>query len=133
MFFGWKNAVPATQEGKDVICEFGDRRLSNLEDKEGNVVLLIRPQAAICDPNGVFTGIVEEASITGPTSDHTVECNGVTLKIQVSCGNIHLVGETIRFDPDPDMMWTVDVEPEGSGVENVPVRNKGLLERSFGR
>lgn len=133
MFFGWKNAIPATQEGKDIHCQLGDYRLNNLEERNGEVTLLIHPQAAICRPSGAFMGVVKEASILGPISNYTVECNGVILQIQVSCRNIHLVGELIRFDLDSNMMWTVDNEPEETVPEQEPEEKKGLLKRLFKR
>lgn len=133
MFFGWKNAIPAVQNGKEVSCQLGEYHLDNLDDMNGEVTLLIHPQAAIFKEDGAFTGIIKEATYLGPVSDYTVDCNGVTLQIQVSCRNICLVGESMRFDLDPNMMWTVDKEPDAQIVQEAPKEKEGFLKKLFKR
>lgn len=112
MFFGWENAIPAVQEGSMVRCAIGEFMFPTAPVREGEVFLMMHPQAAICTPSGMYGGIVREATYLGTISDYTVDCNGVILKLEVSCRNMHLVGEEIRFNIDLNMLWPVEDDPE---------------------
>ena len=120
--------VPARQEGSEVECPLGRFMMMNAEPYNGDVLLAIHPQAAMCNPSGKYEGLVKNATYLGTISDYTVECNGVTLEIEVSCRNMHLVGETMRFDLDYTMMWPVKDEPE-ERIEEPVVEKKRLFSR----
>ena len=128
MFFGWENAIPAVQDGSMVRCPIGEFMFLNAEPRNGDVLLMMHPQAAMCTPQGRYGGIVKEAVYLGTISNYTVDCNGVELKLQVSCRNMHLVGEELRFDIDMTMIWPVEDEPEPE-PEPVVQGKKGFLSR----
>lgn len=128
-FFGWKNMVPAVQQGNMIKCHLGEFMFLNAEPYDGETILAVHPQAAICTPSGKYEGLVKEATYLGTMSDYTVECNGIELMIQVSCRNMHLIGETIRFDLDLNMMWPVRrMLPEKVPEPQIEKR-KGLFSR----
>lgn len=127
MFFGWENAIPAVQDGSMVRSPLGEFMFPTVEPRNGDVVLMMHPQAAMCTPEGRFSGLVKEAVYLGTISDYVVECNGVILKLEVSCRNMHLVGEEIRFNIDLTMLWPVLDEPEPEPVETES--RKGLFTR----
>lgn len=129
MFFGWKNAVPARKQGNTITSAFGEYIVMGDGADEGDVMLMIHPQAAICTPQGRYEGLVKEAEYLGTISDYTVECNGVELRIEVSCRVMHLVGEMMRFDLDMTMMWPVNIKREtpADKVEAAPMK-KGFLQ-----
>ena len=127
MFFGWENAIPATQDGSMVSSPLGEFMFPMAEPRNGDIVLMMHPQAAMCTPEGRFSGTVKEAVYLGTISDYVVECNGVTLKIEVSCRNMHLVGEEIRFNIDMTMLWPVPDEPEPEPVVIEP--KKGFISK----
>ncbi len=131
MFFGWENAIPAVQEGSMVRCAIGEFMFPSAPVRNGDVFLMMHPQAAICTPSGLYGGIVKSATYLGTISDYTVECNGVLLNIEVSCRNMHLVGEEIRFNIDLNMLWPVEDEPEPEPSVEVPKKNRfaGLFKR----
>ena len=129
MFFGWENAIPAVQDGSMVRCPIGEFMFLNAEPRNGDVLLMMHPQAAICTPQGRYGGIVKEAVYLGTISNYTVDCNGVELKLQVSCRNMHLVGEELRFDIDMTMIWPVEDEPEPELEPVVQETKKGFLSR----
>ena len=114
LFFGWENAIPAVQDGSMVRSPLGEFMFMNAPMRQGNVVLMMHPQAAICTPSGRFGGTVKQALYLGTISDYVVDCNGVELKIEVSCRNMHAVGEEIRFDIDLTMLWPVEDEPDAA-------------------
>ena len=114
LFFGWENAIPAVQDGSMVNCPLGEFMFMNAPMRQGHIVLMMHPQAAICTPSGRFGGIVKQALYLGTISDYVVDCNGVELKIEVSCRNMHAVGEEIRFDIDLTMLWPVEDEPDAA-------------------
>ena len=126
MFFGWENAIPAVQDGSMVKSPLGEFMFPDVEPRNGDVLLMMHPQAAMCTPEGRFSGLVKEAVYLGTISDYIVECNGITLKIEVSCRNMHLVGEEIRFNIDMTMLWPVPDEPE---PEPVVIEKRGLFSR----
>ena len=129
MFFGWENAIPAVQDGSMVRCPLGEFMFPSAEPRNGDVLLMMHPQAAICTPQGRYGGIVKEAVYLGTISNYTVDCNGVELKLQVSCRNMHLVGEELRFDIDMTMIWPVEDEPEPEPEPVVQGTKKGFLSR----
>ena len=129
MFFGWENAIPAVQDGSMVTCPLGEFMFPDVEPKKGDVLLMVHPQAAMCTPQGKYVGKVKEAVYLGTISNYTVDCNGVELKLQVSCRNMHLVGEDIRFNIDMTMIWPVENEPEPEPKPVVQETKKGLLSR----
>lgn len=114
LFFGWENAIPAVQDGSMVRSPLGEFMFMNAPMRQGNIVLMMHPQAAICTPSGRFGGTVKQALYLGTISDYVVDCNGVELKIEVSCRNMHAVGEEIRFDIDLTMLWPVEDEPDAA-------------------
>ena len=130
MFFGWENAVPAVQDGSMVSSPLGEFMFPNAETRNGNILLMVHPQAAICTPSGKYGGIVKEAVYLGTISNYTVDCNGVILKLQVSCRNMHLVGEELRFNIDMNMIWPVEDEPDPEPVRAEP--KKGVISRLIG-
>jgi hypothetical protein len=71
--------------------------------------------------------LVKEAVYLGTISDYVVEYNGVTLKIEVSCRSMHLVGEYINFNIDMTMLWPVPDEPEPEPKRIEP--KKGMFAR----
>jgi ABC-type Fe3+/spermidine/putrescine transport system ATPase subunit len=127
MFFGWENAIPAVQDGSMVRSPIGEFMFLNAEPRNGDVMLMMHPQAAMCTPEGRFSGTVKEAVYLGTISDYVVDCNGVTLKLEVSCRNMHLVGEEIRFNIDMTMLWPVPDEPEPEPKRIEP--KKGMFAR----
>ena len=126
MFFGWKNAVPARKEGDMVYSCLGDFMMIGSKAGDGDVMLMVHPQAAMCTMDGKYEGLVKEATYLGTISDYVVECNGVELFIEVSCRNMHYVGETMRFNLDMTMMWPVDAEPERKATEEKGPKKKGI-------
>lgn len=127
MFFGWENAIPAVQDGSMVSSPLGEFMFPNAEVRNGNIVLMMHPQAAICVSDGKYSALVKEAVYLGTISDYVVEYNGVTLKIEVSCRNMHRVGEYINFDIDMTMLWPVPDEPEPEPVVAEP--KKGFFSK----
>ena len=127
MFFGWENAIPAVQDGSMVSSPLGEFMFPNAEVRNGNIVLMMHPQAAICVSDGKYSALVKEAVYLGTISDYVVEYNGVTLKIEVSCRSMHLVGEYINFNIDMTMLWPVPDEPEPEPKRIEP--KKGMFAR----
>lgn len=123
-FFGWKNSILATQKGRTVECQLGTFEL-DVEPQDRMVNLMIHPQAAICTPGGEFLTMVKKATYLGTISDYTVECKGVELEIEVSCRNMHLVGEPIRFNLDRSMMYPTPVE------KRTPKPKKSKIQKGF--
>lgn len=134
MFFGWENAIPAVQDGSMVKSPLGEFMFPNAEVRSGDVMLMMHPQAAICTPEGRFSGVVREATYLGTISDYVVDCNGVILKLEVSCRNMHLVGEELRFNIDMTMIWPVEDEDEPEPVQAEVKRTfLSKLKGLFGR
>ncbi|MDD7424597.1 MAG: hypothetical protein PUK31_06280, partial [Candidatus Methanomethylophilaceae archaeon] len=84
---------------------------------------------AMCTPRGMFAGLVLEASYLGTISTYRVDCEGVILNIQVSCRNMHAVGDIIRFNIDSSMVWPVDPPKENVRVDKVEHRRNGVSAR----
>jgi len=108
-FFGWKNFIPAT--GNNGIVESALGKFE-MQCKNGDILLTIRPEAATCSDTGEYEGIVKKVSYLGVKSEYIVECNGIEISISVNTRTIYAENETIRFDLNRDLMWTVDVESE---------------------
>ena len=124
MFFGWKNAVPAKKDGDMISSNLGEFMIFGSNAKNGDIALMVHPQAAMCHMDGKYSGLVKAATYLGTISDYIVECNGVELFIEVSCRNMHLVGETMRFDLDMTMMWPVDLDSNPSVEKEMTVPAK---------
>ncbi len=58
-----------------------------------------------------------------------MDCNGIVLKLQVSCRNMHPVGEELRFNIDMNMIWPVEDEPDPEPVVTEP--RKGAISGLF--
>lgn len=131
MFFGWKNAIPAHQSGTHFKCGLGEFDLDTVEPADRDVMLMIHPQAAMCTPRGAFAGLVLDATYLGTISDYRVDCNGLILNIQVSCRNMHLVGEMINFNIDSSMVWPVKppVGGEPADTEEGGQSNGSMFDR----
>ncbi len=130
MFFGWKNAIPGTQRGRVISTQLAEFELDTMEPQDRDIMLMVHPQAAMCTPRGVFAALVLDASYLGTISTYRVDCEGVILDIQVSCRNIHAVGDIIRFNIDSSMVWPVD-PPRTRDVQKMceNTNKRGVLQR----
>ena len=129
IFFGWKNAMPGTQRGRTVCTRLAEFDLDTIEPQDRDIMLMMHPQAAMCTPRGMFAGLVLEASYLGTISTYRVDCEGVIMNIQVSCRNMHAVGDIIRFNIDSSMVWPVDPPKENVRVDKVEHRRNGVSAR----
>ena len=126
-FFGWKNFVPVTQKDGVITGPFGEMPMKDGATTSEDALLAVRPDAASCSEDGEFEGVVKKVSYLGVKSDYIVECNGVTLEISVNSRNIYFEGETIRFDLDRGLMWTVEVEDEAVPEEPEEFEKKNFF------
>lgn len=108
-FFGWTNAIPAIKDNGIVRCPIGEYACPNSPISDGDVVLMIHPQAASEVDKGGLEGTVKGSAYLGTVSNYTVDVNDVELNIQISSRHMYLVGETIRFDLNRDMMCPVPI------------------------
>lgn len=127
-FFGWKNLIPAKQDGDSVTSALGTFKINGRRSETGNVLLAIRPEAATYSEEGAFKGTVKSASYMGAKSEYAVDCNGIRLDLLIRSRSVFLEGEEISFDLDTDMMWVVE-EEENIIPTDGPVVKKRFLDR----
>lgn len=109
-FFGWKNFTPAVRDGNRVECALGTFELPGLSEEPGvpdKGLLVMRPEAACSVGEGPLCGVVKDATYKGMNVSYVVECAGVQLRLALSAHYNFAVGETMRFDLDPAMLWYV--------------------------
>ncbi|MDR2672675.1 MAG: TOBE domain-containing protein [Coriobacteriales bacterium] len=109
-FFGWENLVGATQLGHKVHSTLGIFTRTDFDARSGAVLLAIRPDAAYNLGTGSIEGTVVEATFTGSQIAYRIDCTGVLLNLRVAARHNYAVGQTLSFDLDPSMLWTVAVE-----------------------
>lgn len=111
-FFGWKNFIPAKQEGRMVTSPIGAFEITGLQERTGDAVLLVRPEAVTVSENGDMVAKVKSVSYLGTRSEYVIDHCGMDLNITVTTRYMYQPGDEIRFDLCSDMMWAV--EPEAS-------------------
>ena len=126
-FFGWSNAIPAVKEGDVIRCRLGDFTYPESALNDGDVTLMVHPQAASYAENGRYGGTVIGATYMGILSNYEVDCDGLTMRIQIKSRTIFTTGETVRFDLDENMVWPVSSEPLTDDRTVCP-KKKGLLQ-----
>ena len=106
-FFGWKNYIPGTCNGRAVSTEMMDFTLSDDPGITGEGLLTIRPEAFIESENGPIEARVEETKYMGVRVDYLVYAGGVKLSISMDAGTIHRPGEMIRLDIFGSGVWFI--------------------------
>ncbi|MDR3308122.1 MAG: ABC transporter ATP-binding protein [Coriobacteriales bacterium] len=108
-FFGWRNAIPATNEGGRVVSDLGDFELPGLLAKLGRGQLTVRPEAAINIGSGQIKALVKETTCEGMSTHYEVICDTmVTLQLNVPARYTFNEGDEVSFDLDPTMLWFVE-------------------------
>ena len=100
VFFGWKNFIPGTSDGKSVSTPLGT--LNCPSDIIGNALLAIRPDAAVIKDDGRFVGVVKDGTYMGTRSHYTLDCNGVELNVDTYSRYMYLKGDNVHFDVDEE-------------------------------
>ena len=122
-FFGWKNFVEATRAGNRVECCLGSFEVPGLEDVPdlpGSGLLVMRPEVAVnigSESSDALSGIVRDATYRGASMSYRVECAGQLLQLVVPSSCEFAIGQTMRFELDPSMLWYVADDGELAYVE----------------
>ena len=119
LFFGWKNLVPAKMNGSIMTSRLGEMRIEGTECTKEDVILCIRPEAAMISETGKYTGLVKSAKYMGTKSEYVLDVSGVQLSVDVNSRYMFLEGDQIRFDLDETMIWAVDWDDDPLPVEEV--------------
>ncbi len=106
-FFGWKNFTSATCAGALVTSPFGTFDLEGLADAPPQGLLVMRPEATTNIGTGALSGIVRDATYRGTSVSCRVECAGHLLQLAFPANVQPAIGEEIRFDLDPALLWYV--------------------------
>ena len=117
-FFGWKNFISALAIGDEVESALGSFVLEGLSQQEQTQQqagsLTIRPEAALPSKAGAQSAQIISSTYEGMQTYYTVMCKGEQLLLALPSSYNFNVGETLRFDLDPSMIWFVkDVETKG--------------------
>ena len=111
-FFGWKNFIPSVQNGAVAENVIGSFEVNGVEERTGDSLLLIRPEAISFSDNGEFTGTVKKGTYVGVRFEYVIECNGVELNLAARSKDMYYVGDSVKFDLDRSMMWITECESE---------------------
>ncbi|WP_019178052.1 ABC transporter ATP-binding protein [Methanomassiliicoccus luminyensis] len=130
-FFGWKNFIPARQEGTSVTSSIGTFDIEGLPNRTGDAILLIRPEGLLCSDHGAFSAKVRSVSYLGARSEYVIDHNGTDLNIAVSTRFIYQPGDELRFDLDTKMMWAVEPEPAADKVTAPVIESRASVLGSF--
>ena len=114
-FLGFGVIVDAQIEGDTARVAWGDIPLRTAEAKKDRVPssppgapaglrrVVLRPESFRPDPDGAFSGIVVARSFTGGRYLlHTRVADGSEVKMEAGRGIAPKVGDTVRFDVDPE-------------------------------
>lgn len=131
MFFGWKNFVPAVQNGIKISCKFGEFENNRFVPKNGDVLLAIRPESIIVSENGRFEGKVLKATYLGTRSEYVFDVNGTPLDVTISSRHMFVEEEVVKFEFDPKLMWVVEIDNEPDVKKNEEPTKKRFSLKSL--
>jgi multiple sugar transport system ATP-binding protein len=97
--------VALAGENKYSIPDNWGQALAKNVDNTGQVIVGFRPEAALINPNGALAGEVYASELYGAYTLLHVNMNGKDI-IHIRSDRIerHLIGDTVRFDLDPQMV-----------------------------
>ena len=126
-FFGWTNFVAATKKGKVVSSCFGDFLFDDLNEKDGEILLTIRPEAAtVCGEDEGYQATVLSSIYIGTKINYLVDCLGKTLSITLDTNMVFKKGAMFHLKFNDDKVWAVP-PCDGEKVEKTMAR-KGLQD-----
>ncbi len=129
-FLGWRNMLPARQDGKVISSSVGTFELDGLRTQSGDVLLLIPSEDAIVSKDGKYSGEVLGVKHLGIKSEYKVNCNDDVIIVSSMSDDTYSSGDMIRFDIGAEHMWTVPMEDVCGQEENVTIKKRRSL-RSF--
>lgn len=132
-FFGWKNLVPCSWDGRRASCQLGDFEINRPDLGEGSCMIALRPEAVRESEVGRYEATVRDVSFMGSHTDYVLEINGIEIHASMNSGKIRSTWDKISVDIGPSGVWAVPSDSVPVTDRNVSAGRKGVFSKLFGR